>query len=82
MIAQIWVLLLSGIGLSFVLDQWAGHTDNIITKLVVFGSFISYIYSAPPLKLKATGWAGSFALGNNIIIHQYSRIYYLLLLIS
>ena len=64
-IAQILVLLLSGIGLSFVLDQWAGHgDDHIITKLVVFGSFISYIYSAPPLKLKATGWAGSFALGN------------------
>eukprot|EP01036_Dinobryon_divergens_P026938 gene26938-35637_t len=62
-IAQIWTLLLSGIALAYGLDQWAGHADPIITKLTVFGCFISYIYSAPPLKLKATGWAGSFALG-------------------
>lgn len=29
--------------------------------------FLAYIYSAPPLKLKATGWAGSFALGSSYI---------------
>eukprot|EP01031_Cornospumella_fuschlensis_P030920 gene30920-37370_t len=66
-IAQIWVLLLSGLGLAYGLDQWAGHADPIIFKLSLFGSFISYIYSAPPLKLKATGWAGSFALGSSYI---------------
>lgn len=66
-ITQIWVLLLAGIGLSFGLDSWAGHEDHIITKLTLFGSFISYIYSAPPLKLKASGWYGSFALGSSYI---------------
>mmetsp|Transcript_7038 Transcript_7038/g.9991 ORF Transcript_7038/g.9991 Transcript_7038/m.9991 type:complete len:386 (+) Transcript_7038:38-1195(+) len=66
-IAQIWTLLLSGIALAYGLDQWAGHVDPVITKLTVFGCFISYIYSAPPLKLKATGWAGSFALGSSYI---------------
>ena len=33
----------------------------------MFGTFIAYIYSAPPLKLKAVGWAGSFALGSSYI---------------
>ena len=66
-IAQIWVLLLSGIALAYGLDQWAGHADPVITKLTIFGCFISYIYSAPPLKLKATGWLGSYALGSSYI---------------
>jgi chlorophyll synthase len=33
----------------------------------VFGSFIAYIYSAPPLKLKANGWTGTYALGASYI---------------
>jgi chlorophyll synthase len=66
-IAQIWTLYLSGLAVAFGLDQWAGHSDPIITKLTFFGTFIAYIYSAPPLKLKATGWAGSFALGSSYI---------------
>eukprot|EP01039_Chlorochromonas_danica_P005048 gene5048-5542_t len=66
-IGQIWALLLGGLALAYGLDQWAGHEDPIIFKLSLFGSFISYIYSAPPLKLKATGWAGSFALGSSYI---------------
>lgn len=66
-IAQIWVLFLSSIALAYGLDQWAGHEDPVITKLSLFGSFISYIYSAPPLKLKANGWTGSFALGSSYI---------------
>lgn len=66
-IGQIWALLGAGLALSYGLDKWAGHTDPVIFKLTVFGSFISYIYSAPPLKLKATGWAGSFALGSSYI---------------
>ena len=36
-------------------------------ELAVFGSFISYIYSAPPLKLKQSGWAGNYALGASYI---------------
>jgi chlorophyll/bacteriochlorophyll a synthase len=66
-IAQIWVLFLSSIALAYGLDQWAGHDDLVITKLSLFGSFISYIYSAKPLKLKANGWTGSFALGSSYI---------------
>jgi chlorophyll/bacteriochlorophyll a synthase len=66
-ITQIWVLLLGGMGLAYVLDQWAGHTFPIITVLAIGGSFLSYIYSAPPLKLKQNGWLGSYALGASYI---------------
>lgn len=66
-IGQIWTLLLSGVALAYGLDHWAGHSNPIITELTLFGSFIAYIYSAPPLKLKANGWTGSFALGSSYI---------------
>jgi chlorophyll synthase len=66
-IAQIWVLLLGGLGISYGLDVWAGHDFPIVLALSVFGSFISYIYSAPPLKLKQNGWAGNYALGASYI---------------
>lgn len=51
MIAQIWALLLGGLGLAYGLDVWAGHETPTILGLSLFGSFISYIYSAPPLKV-------------------------------
>lgn len=38
-----------------------------VQVLAVFGSFVSYIYSAPPLKLKQSGWAGNYALGSSYI---------------
>jgi chlorophyll synthase len=66
-ISQIWFLLIGGLGLSYGLDVWAGHEFPINLVLAVFGSFISYIYSAPPLKLKQNGWAGNFALGASYI---------------
>ncbi len=66
-IAQIWVLLLGGLGISYGLDVWAGHDFPMVFALSVFGSFISYIYSAPPLKLKQNGWAGNYALGASYI---------------
>jgi chlorophyll synthase len=66
-IAQIWVLLLGGLGISYGLDVWAGHDFPVVFALSVFGSFISYIYSAPPLKLKQNGWAGNYALGASYI---------------
>lgn len=66
-IAQIWVLLLGGLALSYGLDVWCGHDFPINLALAVFGSFISYIYSAPPLKLKQNGWAGNYALGASYI---------------
>jgi len=31
------------------------------------GSFVSFIYSAPPLKLKQNGWLGNYALGASYI---------------
>ncbi len=47
--------------------RWAGHQQPVLFPLAVFGSFISYIYSAPPLKLKQSGWAGNYALGASYI---------------
>ncbi|GMI07324.1 hypothetical protein TrLO_g7524 [Triparma laevis f. longispina] len=66
-IAQIWVLLLGGLGLGYGLDLWQGHDFPTVFLLSIFGSFIAYIYSAPPLKLKMNGWQGSFALGASYI---------------
>ena len=66
-IAQIWVLLLGGLGIAYGLDVWAGHDTPTVLLLSIFGSFISYIYSAPPLKLKQNGWAGNYALGASYI---------------
>lgn len=66
-IAQIWFLLLGGLGIAYGLDVWAGHDFPTVLALSIFGSFISYIYSAPPLKLKQNGWAGNYALGASYI---------------
>ncbi|MBF2080157.1 MAG: chlorophyll synthase ChlG [Synechococcales cyanobacterium T60_A2020_003] len=64
---QIWVLLLGGIAIAFGLDRWAGHEFPTITALAIGGSFLSYLYSAPPLKLKQNGWLGNYALGASYI---------------
>lgn len=66
-ITQIIVLLVGGIGLAFVLDQWAGHEFPTVTVIAILGTFIAYIYSAPPLKLKQNGWLGTYALGSSYI---------------
>ncbi|XP_022144065.1 chlorophyll synthase, chloroplastic isoform X1 [Momordica charantia] len=66
-ITQIWVLLLGGLGLAGLLDVWAGHDFPIVFYLALGGSLLSYIYSAPPLKLKQNGWIGNFALGASYI---------------
>lgn len=66
-VAQAWALLLGGLGVAYTLDRWAGHEFPTLLVLAVFGSFISYIYSAPPLKLKQSGWAGNYALGSSYI---------------
>lgn len=39
----------------------------MVLALSVGGSFISYIYSAPPIKLKQNGWLGNYALGSSYI---------------
>ncbi len=66
-VTQIWVLLIAGIAVAFALDQWAGHQFPTITVIALVGSFLSYIYSAPPLKLKKNGWLGGYALGASYI---------------
>jgi chlorophyll synthase len=66
-VTQILVLLFGGIGVAYILDRWAGHEFPIITALAIGGSIVSYIYSAPPLKLKQNGWLGNYALGASYI---------------
>jgi chlorophyll/bacteriochlorophyll a synthase len=66
-VAQILVLLVGGLAVAFSLDRWAGHSFPIVTALAVGGSIVSYIYSAPPLKLKQNGWLGNYALGASYI---------------
>lgn len=66
-VAQILVLLFAGMAVAYALDQWAGHTFPMITAIALGGSFLSYIYSAPPLKLKKNGWLGNYALGASYI---------------
>jgi chlorophyll synthase len=66
-VTQIISLLVAGIALAFVLDRWAGHEFPTITAIAIGGSFLAYIYSAPPLKLKQNGWLGNYALGASYI---------------
>ena len=64
---QILVLLIGGLGVAYLLDLWAGHTVPSVLLLALGGSFVSFIYSAPPLKLKQNGWLGNYALGASYI---------------
>ncbi len=64
---QIWVLLIAGLVVSFLLDLYAKHSFPSVFLLALGGSFVSYIYSAPPLKLKQNGWLGNYALGASYI---------------
>ncbi len=64
---QIWVLLLGGLLTAYGLDLWAGHKTPVLFFLALGGSFVSFIYSAPPLKLKQNGWIGNYALGASYI---------------
>ena len=64
---QIWFLLILGLIVAYLLDLYAGHTFPSVFLLALGGSFVSYIYSAPPLKLKQNGWLGNYALGASYI---------------
>ncbi len=66
-ILQIWILLLGGLGVAYSLDLWAGHSTPVLLLLALGGSLVSFIYSAPPLKLKQNGWIGNYALGASYI---------------
>lgn len=65
--AQIIVLLSGGLGLAYALDQLQGHESPNVFYVALFGCFLAYIYSAPPLKLKRSGWIGNYALGASYI---------------
>jgi chlorophyll synthase len=64
---QILALLLAGLGLAYLLDVWAEHDFPVMLCLTLLGTFLAYIYSAPPLKLKQNGWLGNYALGASYI---------------
>ena len=64
---QIWVLLIFGLIVAYLLDMYANHKFPSVFLLALGGSFVSYIYSAPPLKLKQNGWLGNYALGASYI---------------
>jgi len=66
-VTQILILLFGGLGISYLLDLWAGHEFSVMFCLTLGGAFIAYIYSAPPLKLKQNGWLGNYALGASYI---------------
>jgi chlorophyll/bacteriochlorophyll a synthase len=66
-VVQMWFLLFGGIGIAYILDRWADHEFPMLTCLAIGGSFLAYIYSAPPLKLKQNGWLGNYALGASYI---------------
>lgn len=66
-VSQIVILLIAGLGLSYLLDLWAAHETPVMLYLTLGGAFIAYIYSAPPLKLKQNGWLGNYALGASYI---------------
>ncbi|KAL3928273.1 MAG: hypothetical protein SGPRY_002456 [Prymnesium sp.] len=66
-IFQAFFLLFGSYAVAFGLDNWAGNDWPVITAVAVFGSFVAYIYSAPPLKLKQNGWQGTYALGSSYI---------------
>ncbi len=66
-VVQIFVLLIGGIGVAYILDRATNHDFPIMTCLAIGGAFVAYIYSAPPLKLKQNGWLGTYALGASYI---------------
>ncbi|GJQ08595.1 hypothetical protein GpartN1_g386.t1 [Galdieria partita] len=65
--AQILLLLSGGLGVAFALDKLQGHESPTLFYVALLGCFLAYIYSAPPLKLKRSGWIGNYALGASYI---------------
>lgn len=64
---QIIVLGVLGLVLSGVIDVWQGHTFPAVFLVAVVGVVTAYIYSAPPLKLKANWATGCYALGASYV---------------
>lgn len=60
---QLAFLFTGGVALALALDVWAKHQIYTVVAITLFGYFMSYIYSAPPLKLKQNGFLGDLAIG-------------------
>ena len=66
---QLAFLFMGGTAIAMGLDWAVMHNPEstrdfpIVTAITLFGYFMSYIYSAPPLKLKQNGWTGDLAIG-------------------
>lgn len=60
---QLAFLFTGGVALALALDVWAKHQIYTVAAITLFGYFMSYIYSAPPLKLKQNGFLGDLAIG-------------------
>jgi chlorophyll synthase len=60
---QLLFLFLGGLFIAMGLDTMTNHDFPVVTAITLFGYFMSYIYSAPPLKLKQNGWLGDLAIG-------------------
>jgi chlorophyll/bacteriochlorophyll a synthase len=60
---QLRFLFLGGLGLALGLDYVNHQQIHAVTAITLLGYFMSYIYSAPPLKLKQNGWTGDLAIG-------------------
>merc|ERR550525_815283 len=62
---QIYALLAVGLGFALGIDAYTGHLpeEPVVLPIALLGVFLAVIYSAPPIRLKASGWLGSYALG-------------------
>ena len=63
---QLRFLFFGGLLISLSLDYAVGHLESsfpTVTFIALLGYLVSYVYSAPPLKLKQNGWAGDLAIG-------------------
>ena len=59
---QLAFLFVGGLGLAYMLDQFTASSLPVLTVFALFGYLCSYIYSAPPMKLKQNGWLGGLAI--------------------
>lgn len=68
---QVWEQIITlgvlGLVLAGVIDVWQGHTFPAVLLVAFVGVLTAYIYSAPPLKLKANWISGCYALGASYV---------------
>jgi len=64
---QIYFLGTLGLFLAGVIDIWQHHEFPAVFLVAVVGCITAYIYSAPPLKLKANWLPGCYSLGASYV---------------